>query len=484
MSGLSGFGGSGMGGSMSDSAFKAPVRAATTAPITLATDLENGDTIDGVVLATGNRVLVKDQASGAENGIYIVAASGAPSRATDFDSSSNILPGSLIPVTEGTVNGDTLWILATNAPITVGVTVLTFVQVSAAGTITGAGTTFRVSKFTTANSIGDSNISDDGTIVIVTSSASVNPVFAVRAAPAQTGDLQQWLNSAASVLSCVTADGRVVINATAPLGTEVLYANGDAYIQGKLTVTGSLDPTDLLLTGGNKKIGATDAGPIYIAPFADSDEAIQFRRADATTVLLRVDTTTGYVCIGSIVPTQKLTVDGNLIVFGTVAGVDANFGIADAEGWTLNAVAANPGGTTTLWANSGDSDKLYYGANPVGASSTAGINFALETRTVNFIVSTTDSGKYYNNLGAGGDVTATLPPAVGSPGINFSFTIATNQPFKIQADGTDEIYFGDLAAGAGGFWQSATVGNTMQIYSDGVGAWFVTQAVGSGWINF
>lgn len=106
------------------------VRLATTAAITLATGLENGDTIDGVTLATGDRVLVKNQATGSENGIYVVAASGAPSRATDADSSAELVSAS-VWVSEGTANHDTLWTCTTDAPITVGTTALTFTAFSA-----------------------------------------------------------------------------------------------------------------------------------------------------------------------------------------------------------------------------------------------------------------------------------------------------------------------------------------------------------------
>jgi len=63
---------------------KQAVRVATTAAGTLASSFENGDSIDGITLATGDRILIKDQADPAENGIYIVAASGAPSRAKPF----------------------------------------------------------------------------------------------------------------------------------------------------------------------------------------------------------------------------------------------------------------------------------------------------------------------------------------------------------------------------------------------------------------
>lgn len=108
------------------------VRVASTAAITLATGCENGDTIDGVTLATGDRVLLKNQSSGAENGIWVVAASGSPTRATDADSSAELVNVS-IWVAEGTSNADTLWTCTTNAPITVGTTSLTFSQFVAGG---------------------------------------------------------------------------------------------------------------------------------------------------------------------------------------------------------------------------------------------------------------------------------------------------------------------------------------------------------------
>lgn len=63
--------------------FHTPVRVATTAAGTLATDFESGDTVDGVVLATGDRILIKDQTAGTENGAYVVQSSGAPVRAGD-----------------------------------------------------------------------------------------------------------------------------------------------------------------------------------------------------------------------------------------------------------------------------------------------------------------------------------------------------------------------------------------------------------------
>jgi hypothetical protein len=119
---------------------KQSVRAATTAPINLASDLENGDTLDtNVTLATGDRVLVKDQSTASENGIYVVQVSGAAVRATDFDSNAEVTPGAFTFVEEGTANADSGWVLTTNGTINVGVTGLDFAQFSGAGQIT-AGT--------------------------------------------------------------------------------------------------------------------------------------------------------------------------------------------------------------------------------------------------------------------------------------------------------------------------------------------------------
>ena len=113
-------------------------RAATTGEITLS----GTQTIDGVSVIAGDRVLVKNQISNTiDNGIYVVAA-GSWSRATDANSSTKVNPGMFTFIEEGTTNADSGWILTTNAPITLGSTQLTFAQFSGAGQITaGAGLT-------------------------------------------------------------------------------------------------------------------------------------------------------------------------------------------------------------------------------------------------------------------------------------------------------------------------------------------------------
>ena len=116
---------------------KESVRVATTANVALATALENGDAIDGITLATGNRVLVKNQSTGSENGIYVVQSSGAAVRATDADVSAEVTAGLFAFVEEGTANGNTGWVLTTDNPITLGTTALVFTQFAGAATVTG-----------------------------------------------------------------------------------------------------------------------------------------------------------------------------------------------------------------------------------------------------------------------------------------------------------------------------------------------------------
>ena len=154
---------------------KASVRAATTAAVTLATALENGDTLDGVTLATGDRVLVKNQADGSENGVYVVKASGAPDRALDANSNADVTSGMFTFVEQGTVNGNSGWVLTTDNPITLGTTALTFAQFSGAGTYTASngvlltGTNFTFDPLSTG---GLQTAAGGGSIKLATNSGA------------------------------------------------------------------------------------------------------------------------------------------------------------------------------------------------------------------------------------------------------------------------------------------------------------------------
>jgi hypothetical protein len=114
---------------------KASVVAATAVAGTFATSFANGQVVDGVTLATTNRILIKNQADATENGIYTVNASGAPTRSTDMDNGTEF-PGAYVFVEQGTVNADTGWVCTNNAPVTLGTTNIVWTQFSGAGTYT------------------------------------------------------------------------------------------------------------------------------------------------------------------------------------------------------------------------------------------------------------------------------------------------------------------------------------------------------------
>lgn len=106
--------------------WKTAVKVATTTNGTLASAYENGDSVDGVTLATGDRILIKDQSTQSENGIYVVAASGAPARASDASTSAE-LDSATVMVQQGTVNADRSYTQTTNAP-TVGSSNIVWVE--------------------------------------------------------------------------------------------------------------------------------------------------------------------------------------------------------------------------------------------------------------------------------------------------------------------------------------------------------------------
>ena len=121
----------------------ASVMVATTEDITLS----GTQTIDGISVTSGKRVLVKDQTTSSQNGIY-VSSTGAWPRATDFDGTGEVSSGDFVFVESGTENGASGWVVLTTGTITVGTTPIEFSKVSSSasgGTVTsvdiGGGTT-------------------------------------------------------------------------------------------------------------------------------------------------------------------------------------------------------------------------------------------------------------------------------------------------------------------------------------------------------
>jgi hypothetical protein len=180
--------------------WKASVRAATTANLNISSDLENGDTVDGVTLATGDRVLVKNQSTGSENGIYVVKASGAPDRSTDADTGAELTSNFAVFVEEGTANADQGYVLTNDGAITVGTTALTFTQFTGLGQVTAGdgltktGNTINVNPGTGINITSD-QVTNTGVLSIA---GTANQITASASTGAITLSGPQDLHSAAT----------------------------------------------------------------------------------------------------------------------------------------------------------------------------------------------------------------------------------------------------------------------------------------------
>ena len=164
---------------------KQSVRTASTANIATLSGLL---TVDGITVVAGDRVLVKNQSTASQNGIYVASAS-TWSRATDMDAWTEV-PNAFVFVEEGSTQADTGWVCTSNAGGTINTTAITWAQFSGAGTylagdgltLTGntfavGGTTNRISVTADAvdissNYVGQTSITTLGTIATGTWNAT------------------------------------------------------------------------------------------------------------------------------------------------------------------------------------------------------------------------------------------------------------------------------------------------------------------------
>jgi hypothetical protein len=158
--------------------WKQPVRAASTANVTVATP---GTTLDGVTLAVNDRVLLKDQTTTSQNGIWVWTASGSPlTRAVDANTTPE-LRNATTYVSEGTVNADRAYVQTTEVT-TVDTTAQTWVQ-------TGGGTTYTAGNgLSLASTTFSVQAVASGGISVVAGGVQLDTAIAVRKFAANVGD--------------------------------------------------------------------------------------------------------------------------------------------------------------------------------------------------------------------------------------------------------------------------------------------------------
>ena len=185
--------------------------AGTTANIDLTADLQNGDTLDGVTLATGDRVLVKDQTDATANGLYIVVASGTASRDPEHDTIAE-LSGGMIVINQGTTNDNKIFLCTTDSDGTLGSTNITYTQVtpSNTGTVSSIGLTQSGSEFT----ISGTPVTSAGNITI-----DVNRISATKI-----GANTNISDTEYGYLNGVTSNIQTQLDNSASLGDAISFA--------------------------------------------------------------------------------------------------------------------------------------------------------------------------------------------------------------------------------------------------------------------
>lgn len=339
---------------------KDSVRVATTANITLS----GTQTIDGIAVIAGDRVLVKDQSTGSANGIYVVAA-GSWSRSSDADSSSDVTAGMFVFVEQGTVNADSGWVLTTDGAITLDTTALSFTQFSGAGQITaGAGLTksgntldvVGTSNRITVNAdsvdiastyVGQSSITTLGTITTgVWNGTTVAVANGGTGAITLTGYVKGSGTSALTASSTIPGSdisGNISGNAANVTGT-VAVANGG---------TGAITLTGVLKGNGTSAISAAVAGTDFVVGGTATVGTIIGKTPDTTSAPFRVPhgsapTSPVNGDVWSTTTTLNYRLNG---ASKSIAFLDSNItGTAAGLSSTL-AVASGGTGTNSLTAN-------------------------------------------------------------------------------------------------------------------------------------
>ena len=215
-------------------AIKAPCLAATTTNITLS----GTQTIDSVSVVAGNRVLVKNQTSGTDNGIY-VADTGTWTRDLDFDGSNDCVCGTLVFVTNGSANGAGLFQLTTADPITIGSTALTFTKIAtlAASSVTQANV--QNGQFFECSTIAGTNTITGATVG--TAPASLGHGQFVFFIPANTNTGAATFNRDTLGAVAIQYNGAALIGGELQAGVEVLLFHDGTVYELMATSVGALN---------------------------------------------------------------------------------------------------------------------------------------------------------------------------------------------------------------------------------------------------
>ena len=337
--------------------------------------------IDGVTLSTDDRIVIKDESTSAHNGIYTYTSSTVLTRATDFDTPTEMAGGDFVFVQQGTLYNDTGWVM-TDPVTTVGTSDVTFVQFSGAGSFTaGAGLTLTGTEF----SVNVDNLTTDiqgGNVVVKTSAQLTTPNIgeATGTSLTTTGNVAGGNLTTAGVVS---ATGNVIGGNLTTAGAVVATGNvsgGNITTGAKVVAVGNIDSTAGIFNGdgfGLSNIPAANITGLSLSGIANGTSNVDIATADGN-ISMAVNGTGDVV----IVSDAGIEVTGTADISSTV---------------TAPAFTANTGLFT------GDAGGL---SNVVGANVTGEVSFAA---TANAVAGANVSGQVANALVSGTVYTAAQP---------------------------------------------------------------------------
>jgi len=429
---------------------KAAVIAATTANITLS----GAQTIDGIAIVAGNRVLVKDQTAPAENGIY-VASAGAWSRATDMDVWAEF-PGAFTFVTTGSDYADTGWVCTSDAGGTLGTTAVTWSQFSGAGQYT-AGEGLDLTGVVFSVNVDEVTTTITGDAVVVKASAQF-----------VTPDIGAATGTSLSATGTVTADDTITGGNIATGGT--VSSTGTATV-GNVATGGTISSTGTatagnLVTGGTLSVtGTATVGNVDTAGTISATSSITGGSvATGGTVSATGTITGGNIATGGTVSSTGTATLGNVATGGTVSATGTITGGNVATGGTVSATGTITSDVTITGGNIATSGTVSStGTATLGNVATGGTVSATGTITGGNLatggtMSSTGTATA-GNLATGGTVSATS--TITSDDTITGGNVATGG--TVSATGTitsaDTITGGNVATGG-------TVSATGTITSD------------------
>jgi len=398
------------------------VRAATTANISLSAP----QTIDGVAVVAGNRVLVKNQSTLSQNGVYIVNAS-AWVRATDFDSTANVSANAFFFVEEGTLYGDSGWTLTNDGTPVIGTDALNFTQFSGAGMVTAGngltktgnsldvvGTADRISVAADSIDIastyaGQNTITTVGTIATGTWSGSFGSVSGANLTSLTAGNLSGTIPSG------------VLGNSTVYIGTTGVALNRTS---GALTLAGlTLTTPDIGVATATSVNKLTITAPASGSTLTIADgktltvsNTLTFTGSDSASVAFGSGGTVVYSggSIGAASATSLsssglVTASGFVTTTGSL-GINFKDGTGTAGTASGDTRLYTTSGDLYLFANAGSAKKILNVSN-IGSSALAFGQSSLNNNTANGV--TVNAGIYTMRMSTG-STTATKMTVSGA----------------------------------------------------------------------